>query len=241
MPSDRPTECRGDHKVALRRECHKMLLEHLDLATIDAAKLEEPSMRPKVLGALRRIVQQLDANAVITRNAYGALVLNAARAMFIDVDFGDDGRDGPAMQRVQQWTASRPELAVRVYRTHAGLRLLVTNHTFDPTSPETIQLLQEVGSDKLYIQLCKAQASFRARLTPKPWRVGIRPPTVRFPYENADAAAELKHWVGNYDMASRQAAVCKLIQTTGPAVVLDEIRGLLSYHDQVALGDRPLA
>ncbi|CAN5412367.1 hypothetical protein BH09MYX1_BH09MYX1_33090 [soil metagenome] len=46
--------------VLLRRECHKMLLEHLDLATIDTAKLEEPSMRPKVLGALRRIVQQLD-------------------------------------------------------------------------------------------------------------------------------------------------------------------------------------
>ncbi|HEY1955883.1 MAG TPA: ATPase, T2SS/T4P/T4SS family [Polyangiaceae bacterium] len=46
--------------VAMRREAHKMLLEHLDLATIDAAKLEEPSMRPKVLGALRRIIQQLE-------------------------------------------------------------------------------------------------------------------------------------------------------------------------------------
>jgi hypothetical protein len=191
--------------------------------------------------AREEILQQLDANAVVTRNAYGALVLNAARAMFIDVDFGDDGREGPAIQRVQQWTASHPELAVRVYRTHAGLRLLVTNQTFDPTSPSTIQMLQDVGSDKLYIQLCKIQASFRARLTPKPWRVGIRPPRVRFPYENAEAAAELKHWVGNYDMASRQSSVCKLIQTTGPAVVLDEIRGLLSYHDQVALGDRPLA
>jgi pilus assembly protein CpaF len=44
----------------LRREIHKMLLEHLDLATIDAAKLEEPSMRPKVLNALRRIIQTLD-------------------------------------------------------------------------------------------------------------------------------------------------------------------------------------
>lgn len=191
--------------------------------------------------AREEIVQQLDARAVVTRNAYGALVLNAARAMFIDVDFGDDARDGPAMQRVQKWTASRPELAVRVYRTYAGLRLLVTNQTFDPTDPTTIQLLQEVGSDKLYIQLCKAQASFRARLTPKPWRVGMRPPRVRFPYENAEARAELKHWVGNYDMACRQAAVCKLIQTTGPATVLDEMRGLLSYHDQLVLGDRPLA
>ena len=47
--------------VALRREIHKMLLEQLDLATIDAKKLDDPSMRPKVLGALRRIVGQLDS------------------------------------------------------------------------------------------------------------------------------------------------------------------------------------
>jgi len=48
-------------EVALRREIHKLLLEHLDLATIDAKKLDDPSMRPKVLNALRRIVGQIDA------------------------------------------------------------------------------------------------------------------------------------------------------------------------------------
>jgi pilus assembly protein CpaF len=42
--------------VALRREIHKLLLEHLDLATIDAKQLDDPSMRPKVLNALRRIL-----------------------------------------------------------------------------------------------------------------------------------------------------------------------------------------
>ena len=36
-----------------------MLLEHLDLATLDASKLDDPSMRPKVLTALRRIVEQV--------------------------------------------------------------------------------------------------------------------------------------------------------------------------------------
>jgi pilus assembly protein CpaF len=44
----------------LRREIHKLLVEHLDLATMDASKLDDPSMRPKVLGALRRIVGQMD-------------------------------------------------------------------------------------------------------------------------------------------------------------------------------------
>ncbi len=45
--------------VNLRRKVHRMLLEHLDLATIDAQKLDDPSMRPKVLNALRRIVEQV--------------------------------------------------------------------------------------------------------------------------------------------------------------------------------------
>jgi pilus assembly protein CpaF len=45
--------------VNLRRKIHRMLLEHLDLATIDAQKLDDPSMRPKVLNALRRLVEQV--------------------------------------------------------------------------------------------------------------------------------------------------------------------------------------
>ncbi len=50
-----------DPEVVLRREIHRSLLENLDLATMDAAKLDDPSMRPRVLIALRRIVKNLDA------------------------------------------------------------------------------------------------------------------------------------------------------------------------------------
>ncbi|MCL2449187.1 MAG: Flp pilus assembly complex ATPase component TadA [Polyangiaceae bacterium] len=46
--------------IALRREIHKLLLEHLDLATVEPSKTDDPSLRPKVLNALRRIVKQLD-------------------------------------------------------------------------------------------------------------------------------------------------------------------------------------
>ena len=45
--------------VALRREIHKLLLDHLDLATVEPSKLEDPSLRPKVLNALRRIVRSI--------------------------------------------------------------------------------------------------------------------------------------------------------------------------------------
>ncbi len=47
--------------VELRREMHRLLLEHLDLATVEPSKLDDPSLRPKVLTALRQIVKNLDA------------------------------------------------------------------------------------------------------------------------------------------------------------------------------------
>lgn len=43
----------------LRREIHARLLEHLDLAGTEAARLEDPGFRPRVLLALRRIVTSL--------------------------------------------------------------------------------------------------------------------------------------------------------------------------------------
>ncbi len=45
---------------ALRREIHKRLLEHMDLATTDARRLDDPSFRPLVIAALRRIVALLE-------------------------------------------------------------------------------------------------------------------------------------------------------------------------------------
>lgn len=49
-------------EVGLRREIHRALLEHLDLATLDPAKLEESSLRPKVIAALRLIIGRAAAS-----------------------------------------------------------------------------------------------------------------------------------------------------------------------------------
>src|SRR5207245_7757386 len=44
----------------LRREIHRQLLEHLDLAQMDPTKIDDASFRPRVLVALRRIVKSLE-------------------------------------------------------------------------------------------------------------------------------------------------------------------------------------
>ncbi|HMA97604.1 MAG TPA: ATPase, T2SS/T4P/T4SS family, partial [Polyangiaceae bacterium] len=47
--------------IELRREVHQRLLANLDLGSLDPSKAEDPSLRPKVLAALRKVVQDLDA------------------------------------------------------------------------------------------------------------------------------------------------------------------------------------
>lgn len=51
----------GTVPAEIRREIHRQLLELLDLAKMDATKVDDPSMRPKVLTAIRRIVHNLSS------------------------------------------------------------------------------------------------------------------------------------------------------------------------------------
>jgi pilus assembly protein CpaF len=46
--------------AALRREIHRRVLEHLDLAAMDSKRLDDPSFRPRVLTALRRAIKSLE-------------------------------------------------------------------------------------------------------------------------------------------------------------------------------------
>jgi pilus assembly protein CpaF len=60
-PADASPEAAAfESESAFRREIHAKLLENLDLAKLDASKIDDPSMRPRVLTALRRIVKLLD-------------------------------------------------------------------------------------------------------------------------------------------------------------------------------------
>lgn len=50
----------SDVSVATRRLIHRLLLDHLELATMDRSGMDQQRMRPKVLAGLRRITSELD-------------------------------------------------------------------------------------------------------------------------------------------------------------------------------------
>jgi hypothetical protein len=128
--------------------------------------------------------------------------------------------------------ASHPEWRVRVYRTSAGLRYLVTHDVFSPTAPETHAAMNALGADPQYVKLCQVQKTFRARLTPKPWRIGVENPPVTFPYDGPGEEAEMRAWEARYDAASRSRATCRFIEEIGNGAEHPDVAPLRALHDE---------
>ena len=239
---------------------------------------------------IERFGDSENPHAAITRNRYGALVLNSARVFFADVDrnemyvppelesrrhlikagenpdstkkrgflsrlFGrktstlkadsDDGMEllqRAAQQRAEQETliferfktfnAKYPELSFRVYETAAGYRVVVTSQTVEPDSKESTEWLDALGSDKLYCKLCEKQECYRARLTPKPWRLPECKSKVFYPNGQYAERYGLENWLEKYEEQSKNFSVCKLKESYGGGVVVDEVAEMLKIHDK---------
>ena len=207
-------------------------------------------MREEVLRELGRNEEGL--LAAVTRNASGAEVLNAAQMLFVDVDlpaptspgllarlFGarplapgvPSPAEAAAVARAVAWADTHPGWGWRIYRTAAGLRLLATHALFYPDDAEVQAAFAQLGADPLYVRLCLSQDCFRARLTPKPWRLGLRAGPPRWPWSDAAAAAEFAAWSATYRELCAAHATCSLVRTVGDTEIHPELRALVALHD----------
>jgi hypothetical protein len=180
--------------------------------------------------------QSLDASGqvawAITRNAYGCEVLNTARMVFVDVDHPDAAL-AQNLDKARRWVDKHPGFSLRAYRTRAGLRLLVTHALFAPDDPVVMKdLFPGLGTDLLYARLCKTQSSFRARLTPKPWRCGCQAPHLRWPWRDASAKERFLQWAGAYQAAAKKYATCELAAEIGPRSVHPDLAKPIALHDE---------
>lgn len=200
--------------------------------------------------------------AIVTRNAQGAEVLNTARVPFLDLDFAHlpgpgllaglrrllGGAPPPdaearALARVRDWLARERVARARVYRTRAGLRVLLLDRLLDPRGGEAAALLSGLGADPLYARLCRAQGSFRARLTPKARRLGLRRVPHEWPAADPAEAAAREAWLAEYRSRCRGFAACRLLLDHGTGAPHPEAARVRELHDRAAVGfgDLPLA
>lgn len=183
------------------------------------------------------------ALAVATMLAVNLVALWHGRRRFAK----DGGAEGRALDRVQAFAAAHPDWHLRLYRTPAGLRLLAMHRTFSPHEQDAADLFHALRADQLYSVMCKVQNCFRARLTAKPWRIGMRghikPRTAAWSREQAHLPERLD-WIADYERRAVGHAACRFIAALGDTARLDPKAGSVrDLHDAVARAesDLPLA
>jgi hypothetical protein len=205
---------------------------------------------------IERFGEPAEPWAAVTRNASGVLVLNVARVMFIDLDMppvstvetlrsfvarlwkgtppqAKVDREAEIVARLEAFVAQHSDWNVRLYRTQAGLRGLVTHAPFDPAADDSLAAMRELGADPLYVRLCQRQQCFRARLTPKPWRCGHHANTVPWPRETAEAHERFETWRQGYTARQAAFATCRFIAAYGSGLVAPEAETIIEVHDKL--------
>ena len=188
------------------------------------------------------LLRTVDDHSVITRNRYGAQVLNTENLMFLDIDkpkatlgglfkkkdTGSAKAQIFDMVRKLATSSKYKDCSFRIYETYQGARVIVLGRNFDTRDRETKKMMDEFNCDPLYTMLCIKQGCYRARLTPKPHRMKMRGYRVRFPREGDDR--EFQDWLTKYEWESRNFSVCKLIEHVGAGhYVNDAVR----LHDEI--------
>jgi hypothetical protein len=214
---------------------------------------------------IREEIVSRHGTAVVTRNSYGAHCLNTPDVLFADIDFppkrmeltgclGSLFRSKPAekktespediaRQRVEAFAASHRDWNLRVYRTPAGLRIMATHQPFDPRGAESRALFDALQTDPIYVTMCVRQNCFRARVSPKPWRIGVRdhvkPAKGVWPV-HPDVMPVRESWVASYERAAQGYASCRFITTIGSGAVHAAVYPVLALHDQLSRAETDL-
>ncbi|RPI80958.1 MAG: hypothetical protein EHM42_11360, partial [Planctomycetaceae bacterium] len=144
------------------------------------------------------------------------------------------GAENQAVARARSFLARHPEWNLRLYRTPAGLRVLVTHATFCPKSQIVSQFFRALRVDPKYARMCQKQNCFRARLTAKPWRISIathmRPRPGVWPVAS-ERLAQRTAWIEKYESAAQSYAACQLIAESGSGATHPEVADVRDLHD----------
>lgn len=196
--------------------------------------------------------------AMVTRNRHGVQVLNTAELLFLDIDLvppncfqrlmaklglAKDRSEAAVLERLREALQQHGRATFRIYRTAGGLRALAVDRQYKPSSRETHELMEATGTDPAFMRMCEVQDSFRARLSPKPWRCGCQSPGIDFPRNDPQERAAFATWIKQYERASAAYATCRFLETVGNGRPADFARTSIELHDRLTRceEDLPLA
>lgn len=149
-----------------------------------------------------------------------------------------------ALERIEAFVKRNRSWVLRVYRTPNGYRILAMHDTFDPAGDEAQDFMKNIGGDPLYALMCRNQKCFRARLSPKPWRIGIRdhlrPRPGVWPIAR-ERMSDRRRWVRMYEAEASKYAACRYLKTFGRAGRTDrKCEDVRRLHDELCRAESNL-
>ena len=151
-----------------------------------------------------------------------------------------------APERIREFISNKSGWKIRLYRSPNGFRAIVMHRLFSVDDPETEEFFSFIGTDPIYVTMCKRQKCFRARVSPKPWRIGMSRRLKRkhglWATEQGDIEYR-KAWVEEYESMSEGYSACRIVEDMGDGKTDAEIMSRVEVHDMIsgALSQRPIA
>ncbi|WDQ17686.1 hypothetical protein [Rhodopirellula sp. P2] len=146
-----------------------------------------------------------------------------------------------ARKRIASFAKSHPQWKLRLYETPMGFRVLVTHATFDPRGAEALDFFDRIQADPVYVRMCFNQNCFRARVSPKPWRIGMSEHMKPRPGVWPIAPERLpvrEAWVKQYDRARQQHAACRYVDSFGNGRPCREANEVQRWHDELSAANQ---
>ena len=112
----------------------------------------------------------------------------------------------------------------------------------------SIDIFEALDTDYNYINMCKLQDCFRARVSPKPWRIGLDRDDDKIYPQGADGLWPVKKefmedriaWIDQYDKLAINFSSCKFIKAVGGTIVHPKAEAVRKIHDEYCRSDRDL-
>jgi hypothetical protein len=148
-----------------------------------------------------------------------------------------------ALAKVQAFSpATRTGACASTKRPKACASLSPTPHSA-PLPPRFRRCSSNSRVDPLYAMLCHQQQCFRARVSGKPWRMGLNGLSTqerRWPLPAASQAAR-QQWVSDYEARSARFAACRFIDQLGATTLCSAAQTFVIWHDESSKAHSSLA
>lgn len=145
--------------------------------------------------------------------------------------------------KVRAFAAADRGRRLALYDTPLGLRVLALHATFDPRGAPAKLLFQELGADPRYVRMCTVQACFRARVSGKPWRMGIavhvRPGRSAWPVR-AEVKPVRDAWIARYEAVAKDYCACRFVEELGSGAVHPRAAAVRRMHDAMCQANSQL-